>query len=294
MSFINALIETQEFATLPPVAAKVLQLLEDDNIDVRDIAQIIETDASLTLKLLRVANSPLYATRTEITSIQQAIITLGLNRLTNIVLGVSIFSRFLMNSQKQAAEIMQKFWWHASCTGIVAKALSTKIKKYFKESEFIGGLLHDIGKLAMVQFDPNKYLQVIDLIERKQMFDIEAEYEVFGVNHLEVGEHIAKLWKLPEELTLIIGHHNYPAEVEKNNRLIAIVRFADILCEMWGAGVYEGFTYIKLVETEAWRILCENYTELNDLDIEIFTFELEDEFKKSAQFLNLIISEGSK
>jgi HD-like signal output (HDOD) protein len=69
MSFINALIETQEFATLPPVAARVLKLLEDDNIDVRDIAGIIENDASLTLKLLRVANSPLYATRTEITSI---------------------------------------------------------------------------------------------------------------------------------------------------------------------------------------------------------------------------------
>lgn len=291
MSFINALIETQEFATLPPVAARVLKLLEDDNIDVRDIAGIIETDASLTLKLLRVANSPLYATRTEITSIQQAIITLGLNRLTNIVLGVSIFSRFLMSSQKNAAAIMEKFWWHASCTGIVAKSLSTKIKKFFKESEFIGGLLHDIGKLAMVQFDPSKYLQVIALVQEKGIFDIEAEYEVFGVNHLEVGQHIAKLWKLPEDLTKIIGSHNFPSQLSSARELVAIVRFADILCEMWGADIYEGFTTVELVETEPWKILCESYPELQGLDIEIFTFELEEEFKKSAQFLNLIISD---
>jgi HD-like signal output (HDOD) protein len=290
MSFINALIETQEFATLPPVAARVLKLLEDDNIDVRDIAQIIETDASLTLKLLRVANSPLYATRTEITSIQQAIITLGLNRLTNIVLGVSIFSRFLMSSQKQAAAIMQKFWWHASCTGIVAKSLSTKIKKFFKESEFIGGLLHDIGKLAMVQFDPAKYMQVVDLIETKGMFDIEAEHEIFGVNHMEVGEHISRLWKLPEELSLIIGRHNHPSQTAQSSGLIAIVRFADILCELWGAGVYEGFTTVKLEETEPWKVLCANYPELSELDLEIFTFELEEEFKKSADFLNLIVN----
>ena len=136
MSLINNLLETQEFATLPPVAARILKLLENDNVDMRDISKVIEADAPLTLKLLRVANSPLYATRIEVNSIQQAIITLGLNRLTNIVLGVSIFSRFLLSSQKQAAEQMEKFWWHSSCTGIVAKSLSTKINRYFKEAEF--------------------------------------------------------------------------------------------------------------------------------------------------------------
>ena len=132
MSIIETLIETQEFATLPPVASKVLAMLEDDNIDIRNLSKVIEADASLTLKLLRVANSPLYATRTEINTIHQAIITLGLNRLTNIVLGVSIFSKFLLSSQKIAAELMQKFWWHASCTGMVAKSLSTKINRLYK------------------------------------------------------------------------------------------------------------------------------------------------------------------
>ena len=63
---VQRLIETQEFATLPPVATHVLNLLEDDNIDIRKVSTIIETDPSLTMKLLRVANTPIYATRTEI------------------------------------------------------------------------------------------------------------------------------------------------------------------------------------------------------------------------------------
>lgn len=291
MSVVSNLIETQEFATLPPVAAKILKLLENDNIDIREIAKVIEADASLTLKLLRVANSPLYAARNEIKSIHQAIITLGLNRLTNIVLGVSIFSRFLLSSQKEAAELMEKFWWHSSCCGIVAKSVGAKIKKHFKEMEFIGGLLHDIGKLAMIQFDTPKYKEVVALVEEKKIFDWEAEREIFGADHMEVGEHIAGLWKLPEDLTDVIANHTFPSEATYNKELTACVRFADVLCEIWGADVYEGFLEVEMEEEESWKVLAESYPELKDLDVEAFTFELENEFRTSSEFLNLLVSE---
>ncbi|MBI5323899.1 MAG: HDOD domain-containing protein [Ignavibacteriae bacterium] len=210
MAILEELIETQEFATLPPVATKILKLLENDNIDFRDIARIVEADASLTLKLLKVANSPIYATRTEVSSVQQAIVTLGLNRLTNIVLGISIFSRFLFSSQKQAADIIQKFWWHSSCTGMVAKSLTIKLNRFFKENEFIGGLLHDIGKLAMIQYNSQMYRRVIELVETKNKMDVEAELEVFGLDHIEIGKKIAEHWKLPHELVSIISGHNNP------------------------------------------------------------------------------------
>lgn len=291
MSLVNSLLETQEFATLPPVAAHLLRILDDDNVDIRNVAKIIETDASLTLKLLRVSNSPLYATRAEITTISQAIITLGLNRLTNIVLGVSIFSKFLMSSQKDASQILEKFWWHSSCTGIVAKAVSTKIRKYFRESEFIGGLLHDIGKLAMLQYNAAKYKQVIDLVSNENLTDIEAERKIFGTDHLEVGEQIAILWRLPEDLTTIISLHSTPSKSIVNKELVSVVRFADLLCEIWDADMYEGVLQVDFASEESWKILCEAFPELRLLDVEIFTFELEEEFKKSSAFLNLLMTD---
>ncbi len=293
MSVIETLIETQEFATLPPVATKVLQLLEDDNIDIRDISKVIETDASLTLKLLRVANSPLYATRNEVNTIHQAIITLGLNRLTNIVLGVSIFSKFLMSSQKQIADLMKRFWWHASCTGMVAKSLSTKIDKFYKENEFIGGLLHDIGKLAMLQFDPIKYQKVVELVQNEHITDIEAENQVFTVSHDQVGAEIAKLWKLPSELTTIITHHTYPENATEHRELVAAVRLADSLCEVWDAGFYEGIQQLSVADSAQWQILVEHNDNLKEMDVEIFTFELEEDFKKSSMFLNILINESN-
>lgn len=290
MSNVQKLIETQEFATLPNVASRVLGLLEDDNVDIRDISRVIETDPSLTLKLLRVANSPLYATRTEVTSIHQAIITLGLSRLTNIVLGVSIFSKFLMNSQKSVAELMEKFWWHASCTGMVAKSLATKLNKFYKENEFIGGLLHDIGKLAMLQYDANMYLEVVKLV-KKGAVDVEAENDIFGATHVEVGSEIAKLWKLPRELTNIITYHNEPDTAPENNDLIAVIRLPDLLCEVWDAGFYEGISMLDIEKTLAWQVLVDKFDELKDLDVEVFTMELEEDFKRSAAFLEIIASD---
>lgn len=290
MSLIEALIETQEFATLPPVAAKVLRLLEDENIDIRDIAKVIEADATLTLKLLRVANSPLYATRTEINSIHQAIITLGLNRLTNIVLGVSIFSKFLLSSQKIAHEMMQRFWWHASCTGMVSKALSVKLNRFYKENEFIGGLLHDIGKLAMIQYDARLYSKVIEKVQAGAL-DIDAEYDVYGVNHAQVGAEIARLWKLPNELTTIIAYHTTPSHANNYKELVAAVRAADLLCEIWDAGFHEGVRVLKLDEHDAWKVLTASLPELAELDLEVFTFELEQEFRRSTEFLNIIAQE---
>lgn len=291
MSNVQKLIETQEFATLPNVASRILGLLEDDNVDIRDISRVIETDPSLTLKLLRVANSPLYATRTEVTSIHQAIITLGLNRLTNIVLGVSIFSKFLMTSQKAVTELMEKFWWHASCTGMVAKSLATKINKFYKENEFIGGLLHDIGKLAMIQYDALTYLKVIDKV-RNGATDVEAEFEFFGATHIEVGAEIAKLWKLPRELTNIITYHNNPESAPENNDLIAVVRLPDQLCEIWDAGFYEGIRILDIEHTEAWHVLTDKFEELKELDVEVFTMELEEDFRRSAAFLEIIASDS--
>ncbi len=288
MAFIESVLETQEFATLPPVATKVLELLDDENVDVRDLAKIIESDAPLTLKLLRVANSPLYATRTDVDSVNQAIMTLGFNRLVNIVLGVSIFSRFLMSSQKKAVNLLKKFWWHSSSTAVVAKSLVRKIKVNYKEAEFIGGLLHDIGKLAMIQFDSDKFLKVVEMVEEKNVMDVEAEKEIFGVDHLEVGKEIAKMWKLPKQLEAVIASHNFPEKIGKHADLVAAVRFSDILCEMWGADIHEGFEKVKIKEEESLQVLFEHFPTLRSLDLEVFTFELEEDFKMSTQFLNLI------
>ena len=293
MSLLDTIGGAKEVATLPTVATKVLALLEGETADVREITQVIETDVSLTLKILQMANSPLYAVRSSVTSLNQAVLSLGLNRIANIVLSVSIFSKFMMLSRGQSAQYMEAFWHHSSSTGMAAKSLATKIKRTFRDVEFIGGLLHDIGKMAMIHFDPERYEQSVKLITETHCSDLEAEMEIFGVDHATTGELIARLWKLPKELQTIIGHHHHPENLTDARELTAVVRIADMLCEMWGAGVGEGIEEVKLMEEPSWQVLCDAIPDLRGLDIEVFTFELEDEFNRASSFLKLITNDAA-
>ncbi|GAB1370337.1 HDOD domain-containing protein [Candidatus Kapaibacterium sp.] len=290
MSSVHEFIQTQEFATLPAVVTKILELLEKDEVDIRAVSGLIETDAPLTLKLLRVANSPLYALRSEVNSIHQAILHLGINRLTNIVIGVSIFSKFFITKNKAINTLLEDFWWHSSCVGMISKSMATKTGKFFKEVEFLGGLLHDIGKLAMIQFDVDKYLEVIRLVEEENHSDHQAEEIVFGTNHTLVGSEIAKLWKLPSELQDIIKYHENIQELYRNKELVAFVRLADLLAEVWGASFHEGLKLLRLEEEPSWKILETSYPEFKQIDLELFTFELETDFKRTVEFLKLVKS----
>lgn len=290
LSSLDKLLQIQELATLPNVTTKILEQIEDNNVDIRNVAKTIETDASLTAKVLKVANSAIYGLRTPVASIPQAIITIGLNRLTNIVIGISIFSRFMVYGKQQIKQLMEKYWWHSSSVSVVSKSLSSRIGKNYKEFEFVGGLLHDFGKIILMQYQLSDYLKVIELTTNERILDVEAEKQIFGFDHLEVGAFVAEKWKLPLPIVSVIGYHSKLNRLKDNIELAAIIRFADLLCEMWGADFYEGFQIINFEEQPSWKILKERFPELNDLDLEKFTFELEEDFKKASEFLKIIAS----
>lgn len=288
-NILDKLIATQEFATIPSVTMKILELLEnDEDIDIRVLSNLIETDASLTLKLIKVANSPLFAMRGDISSVQQAIITLGLDRVTNIVLGISIFSKIVYTSNKEFQEIIEKYWWHTASTAIVSKSIAKKLGLQFREYEFIGGLFHDIGKLSMLQYNSTLYQEVINSVQQQSMRDIEAEKLHFGVDHTEVGAGIVSQWKLPKEICNILKYQdNFNLAPEKDKTLIAIVNLANMLCSIWGADFFEGNISIQFSETSEWRLI-ENIAKNKDIDFEKITFELEQDYNDVSIFLNIM------
>ena len=289
MSVIDQILNTQEFATLPAVATKILEFIDSDDVSLSDLGKIMESDPSLTMKIIKISNSPLYATRVEVTNINQAIATLGLNRVSNIVLGVSIFSKFMVSSDKKLAELIDKFWTHSSSTAIVAKTIAEKLKARYGEKEFLTGLLHDIGKLALIQFQPEKYLQVINEVEKGKNI-IEAEEEVFETNHFKVVDAIAEKWRLPEDLHNMVNLKMNTNFTKAENDVISIVNLANNLCEVWGAGFFDGFQEIDIEQNPNWTYLAENFENMEEFDIEVFTFELEQEFKNSTDFLDMIKS----
>lgn len=285
MDFIKHLHQIQELATLPTVAFKILKLLEDPNVNVNDIARLIETDVAISVKIIRVANSPIYGLRNEVYSVMQAVSTLGVSRISNIVVGVALFSKFFRTTGKQS-EYMINFWNHSTSVGVVAKNLAQKLKLNFNEREFVAALMHDIGKLAIIEYFPQHYQQIIEIINQEQVPDIVAEERILGANHNQAGGIIADMWQLPADLREVIMTHTDVLQAKVDPSLVAVVRIADLLCEMWGASVNEGVLELNIEKEKAWQILCSMKPELQGLDVEAFTFELEEEFNKAKTFID--------
>ncbi|MCX6147861.1 MAG: HDOD domain-containing protein [Candidatus Kapabacteria bacterium] len=258
MAIIDALKRSQELASLPHIASKVLNLIQNKKVDLSEIARVIESDPILSMKLIRVANSPIFATRTKITSINHALMLLGTKRISNIVLSVSIYSKFFTNTHKGAAVLMERFFNHSYLTGNTSKTFAAYLNMNFNDNEFIGGLLHDIGKMAMLQVHPREYSLVQKLIREEGLYDLEAEKEVFGENHIEVGIQVAQLWKLPEEIVMIIAFYRNPSVTDEYKELIATVGFCDYFCKVRANRLVKSDDdEIVFDKLESWRVLCQ-------------------------------------
>jgi HD-like signal output (HDOD) protein len=184
---------------------------------------------------------------------------------------------------------MKQFWMHSTSCGMVARSLSAKLNYTWRERDFVGGLLHDFGKLIFTEYFAPQMNTVIDLIRNQSMTDLQAETQVFGALHTDVGSWIATKWGLPVDLVEVILYHHTPRKAPQNKSLTAIVRLADLFCQMWGAGVEEGIGKVVLSEEESWKILQEEKPDLATIDIERFTFELETEFQRAQEFMRLAV-----
>ena len=290
MDFLSSLENTQDLVSLPNVATKILSLLDNDNVHVRELASLVETDAPISLKVIRLANSPTFALRNEVTSVSQAVTTIGMNRMMNIVLGVSIYSKFVYLSNSSVGPFVQRFWEHSASTAGIAKALASSMKKNFQDNEFIGGLIHDIGKLCMIQYSADKYSEVLKLIEDQNMSDTDAEMEVFGATHTQVGQILSRTWKLPHALQNVVSCHDTPEAAGSDKGVTSIVRLADIVCEQHGHGIGEKDLHAPVSESSPWKNLCSLYPELRDFDINGVCGNLDDDFSKASAFLRSMLS----
>ena len=286
MPLIDQIVNVQELATLPEVTKSVLDMLQSNDVDMRTISKIIEKDPVLAFKVLKVINSPLFAIHGKIRSIPQAIMLMGLGKLTNIVLSVSIFSRFWFSKNKDAEAMMEKFWMYSSSTGIVAKEIGKKIHKDEERGiELIGGLLHQIGKIAMFQFNVPQYKKAIDIVVNEKATDNQAERKIYGFSHLDVGEEMAKKWRLGNEIKNVIANYQQPARTTSDRELAASVGFSGVVCAVNGADFYKGISLSNPSDAVQWQVLCEDFPALKAEGPTFITDNIKKHLRESVQYL---------
>jgi putative nucleotidyltransferase with HDIG domain len=226
-----------DLKVLPFVARKVLELVESENSSASQLSKVIEKDQTIAVKVLKVSNSALYGLRKEVTSLQQAITLLGLNAINSLVIALSTKSLY-----KRFGITEQMMWDHSVGTSITAKLISSGFGAETEGIAFIGGLMHDFGKVVMNNESPEAFAEVMMRTYNEGIDSITAEEEVFGYNHTEVGSMVAEKWGFPSiHVSILRRHHlNYDKleDIEEQSvaRVIACVHLANNICKVLGIG----------------------------------------------------------
>jgi putative nucleotidyltransferase with HDIG domain len=213
-----------ELPAFPGVVAELLRLLGNPLSSSDQIERILSTDSALTLKTLRLANSAYYSVPGGAKTLKRAITYLGMSSLKQIVMTSAVFGQF----EGQAVTFDQdKFWKHSMCTAAVAEMLSRHFDLGNPQDAFIGGLVHDIGKLIYNIYDREEYTRIEFLAKFKSIAYEDAEKELSSVKHGIIGAMVAKTWNLPAPIQSAIRDHHSPGLATRLSTVPEVVEIVD-------------------------------------------------------------------
>ncbi|MGE5314772.1 MAG: HDOD domain-containing protein [Acidobacteriota bacterium] len=279
--------KVKDLVSFPVATTEILAAIDDENISIEKVARLIELDVILTTKLLRAINSSFYGLRSRVSTVQNAVSLLGVAEVGRLMITFLLANKMaspkLINRQAFA-----QFWKHSVTTASIARLIATKY--YFRTAgkEFVGGLLHDFGKLVLMEISPDDYAAVEGLVTEKLYLDTIAEEEIFGISHCEAGGLLAERWRLPVNLAEIVRYHHTPKFAPMDQTLVAIVRVADLFSQQWGYGLEGSSDNLAIESDESWQLLLSEHTALRATTFEEFSEKLRKSFEENLEFMRMM------
>jgi putative nucleotidyltransferase with HDIG domain len=218
--------------TLPDVYLRINRLMEDPNSSSADIAEAVSRDPAFTLRLLRVANSPLYKVASSVDTVAKAVTLLGTAQIRNLALTMSVANSFAGLPNNLVS--MENFWRHSLLCALAARLLAKEARRCDAEALFTAGLLHDIGELILFNRLPEQSKDAVLLVQDSsvEMSIHDAEHQISGIDHAEVGGELARKWQLPSLLEECIAYHHDIGKAKRHPREAALIHIANIVAQM--------------------------------------------------------------
>ncbi len=251
--------EMADLPSMPIVIQRLQSAMAENDINISEVASIVESDQAFIARVLRLVNSPFYGLPQKISSVEAAITILGFDAVNQLLLATSVLTSF---KGHVSGFNISDFWTHSFGVGVIAKNLLLKSSREDRSFGFICGILHDIGRLLLVKIDKEKY---ITFYSKSKMFtDLEAEKDYFDIDHQVLGQIVCRRWNFPENLIEIIANHHTPLLAEKNPNIASTINMADMFCHALQVGDSSSY-YVTQFFPKAWEMLNVNMKELEDI-----------------------------
>jgi len=279
MSKMQASIEAsmQKMSSLSHTVPKIVQVVNDLSSSARDLVKVIQMDPVLTAKVLKIVNSAFYGLRQEITSLNKAMILVGMNTIKSLAISTAVVNSFKIEGDGIKSE---DFWKYSVGTGVLCSLLAKEARMPKSEAEdlFIIGLLHCIGKAFFLQFYPEEYNELISRAESENLSTGDLETEIFGMNHCEVGGILAEKWKLPEQVVDGVRYYLEPESCQMNSTWFLSI--GSSLIKEYEIG-FSGDYIPHIVDTSAYQKIkvCESKA------LQIVNQSLDAELEKANSFI---------
>jgi putative nucleotidyltransferase with HDIG domain len=250
LTFDEIVQTLDDLPSLPAVVMELLDNIDQDEVDISVLAKKVSHDQALTAKTLRLANSSLYGLQVKVTTIQQAITFIGFQSTRHLIAAAAITASFSEGACHGFDD--KAFWRHSVATATCAKSLA-RMLRLNQDYAFTAGLLHDIGRLALVTSFPSHYEKVIAYRAAHDCYMLEAERAVLGVDHVVAGLALAAHWNFSDTMRLAIAGHHAP-EAPGAGFLAAIVHVADAMVHALDLAQARD-DLVPAVSTVAWAAL---------------------------------------
>jgi len=243
-----------DLPTLPSVFIAVNKMLSNPRTSAVDVGQVVSSDQVITSKILKIANSAFYGFSNRVNTISHAIAVLGFSSTKNIVLTTSVLSTLNTKIPIKGFNLAA-FWKHSVAVGAIAKLIAKETNPQMQEEAFIVGLLHDIGKLILAICAPEDFAECLKIAANKNCLFLEAERQVFGIDHTDIAGWMSDKWRLPTEMaTVITNHHKDLAASGVHVRFVAVVKLADVLARGLQLGYACDYT-VPIIENDILSLL---------------------------------------
>jgi putative nucleotidyltransferase with HDIG domain len=274
--------------TLSVLVHKVIELVENPNTSVQQLAEFLSKDQSLTAKILKLANSAFYGFPQKIGTINLAIVVLGFESVKDLGLSSAVVEAFQEEIYGDHMDL-NKFWIHSVAVAAGCKIMTHEVGKSVGGEIFVAGLLHDIGKMVTCRHMTEEFdrIKKTSLDSKRDM--AEVELEILGFSHADVGGWLAEKWNLPAHQTNAIYYHPFPWLSFKEPNIAMHVHFADLLAHK--AGYDAGFPKpLEGVHPRVVSYLNVKCVAENEVDWDYYLGRLNVEMENAKGFLSLLTS----
>lgn len=215
---------------MPQVVLKAREVMTDENSCAKDVVKVIETDQSIAIRILKAANSAYYGMPGKISTIQLASVVLGYKTLEELIT-VAGSSKVLNKTLNGYGLGSGDLWLHSMSVGIGSRIIANRKNPELEGASFSAGLIHDAGKLVLDKYVMERKEDFEEIMEHGQETFMKAEAKIFGFNHADIGFHVCRHWRIPEDIATAIKYHHNPSHSDEDE-LAYIVYMADTIVNM--------------------------------------------------------------